>query len=139
MIQKTITYKDIDGVEQSETLLFHLDNNDIVDMLKNGKLQKLSDDLSSDDMSVKTTALENFVDMTYGFRYEEEKIDKKTGARRMVPRFRHATPEEIEEFHKSEAHGELMLSMYTKAGVADSFVAALLLQTTLTKPVNDMA
>lgn len=126
MIKKTVTYTDIDGVEQSETLLFHLDNNDIVDMLKNGKLQKLSDDLSSDDMSVKTTALENFVDMTYGFRYEEEKIDKKTGARRMVPRFRHATPEEIEEFHKSEAHGELMLSMYTKAGVADSFVAALL-------------
>ena len=112
MIKKTVTYTDIDGVEQSETLLFHLDNNDIVDMLKNGKLQKLSDDLSSDDMSVKTTALENFVDMTYGFRYEEEKIDKKTGARRMVPRFRHATPEEIEEFHKSEAHGELMLSMY---------------------------
>lgn len=126
MIKKTVTYTDIDGVEQSEILLFHLDNNDIVDMLKNGKLQKLSDDLSSDDMSVKTTALENFVDMTYGFRYEEEKIDKKTGARRMVPRFRHATPEEIEEFHKSEAHGELMLSMYTKAGVADSFVAALL-------------
>lgn len=139
MIQKTITYKDIDGVEQSETLLFHLDNNDIVDMLKNGKLQKLSDDLSSDDMSVKTTALENFVDMTYGFRYEEEKIDKNTGARRMVPRFRHATPEEIEEFHKSEAHGELMLSMYTKAGVADSFVAALLMRTTPTKLVNDMA
>lgn len=126
MIKKTVTYTDIDGVEQSETLLFHLDNNDIVNMLKNGKLQKLSDDLSSDDMSVKTTALENFVDMTYGFRYEEEKIDKKTGARRMVPRFRHATPEEIEEFHKSEAHGELMLSMYTKDGVADSFVTALL-------------
>lgn len=126
MIKKTVTYTDIDGVEQSKTLLFHLSNNDIVDMLKNGKLQKLSDDLSSDDMSVKTTALENFVDMTYGFRYEEEKIDKKTGARRMVPQFRHATPEEIEEFHKSEAHGELMLSMYTKDGVADSFVTALL-------------
>lgn len=126
MIKKTVTYTDIDGVEQSETLLFHLSNNDIVDMLKNGKLQKLSDDLSSDDMSVKTTALENFVDMTYGFRYEEEKIDKKTGARRMVPRFRHATPEEIEEFHKSEVHGELMLSMYTQDGVADSFVTTLL-------------
>ena len=126
MIKKTVTYIDIDGVEQSKTLLFHLSNNDIVDMLKNGKLQKLSDDLSSDDMSVKTTALENFVDMTYGFRYEEEKIDKETGERRVVPRFRHATPEEIEEFHKSEAHGELMLSMYTKDGVADSFVTALL-------------
>ena len=126
MIKKTVTYIDIDGAEQSETLLFHLDNNDIIGMLKNGKLQKLSDDLSSDDMSVKTTALENFVDMTYGFRYEEEKIDKKTGARRMVPRFRHATPEEIEEFHKSEAHGELMLSMDTQAGVAESFVTALL-------------
>lgn len=126
MIKKTVTYTDIDGVEQSETLLFHLDNNDIVEMLKNGKFQKLSDDLSSDDMSVKTTALENFVDMTYGFRYEEEKIDKKTGARRMVPRFRHATPEEIEEFHKSEAHGKLMLSMYTQDGVADSFVTTLL-------------
>lgn len=126
MIKKTVTYTDIDGVEQSETLLFHLDNNDIVDMLKNGKLQKLSDGLSSDDMSVKATALENFVDMTYGFRYEEEKIDKKTGARRMVPRFRHATPEEIEEFQKSEAHGELMLSMYTQDGVADSFVTTLL-------------
>ena len=86
-------------------------------MLKNGKLQKLSDDLSSDDMSVKTTALENFVDMTYGFRYEEEKIDKKTGERRVVARFRHATPEEIEE---------LMLSMYTQNGVADSFVTTLL-------------
>ena len=44
----------------------------------------------------------------------------------MVPRFRHATPEEIEEFHKSEAHGELMLSIYTQAGVAESFVTALL-------------
>ena len=126
MIKKTVTYTDIDGVEQSEDLLFHLDNNDIIDMLKNGKLQKLSDDLSSDDMSVKTTALENFVDMAYGFRYEEEKIDKKTGARRMVPRFRHATPEEIEEFHNSEAHGEFMLAMYTKQGEADSFVSALL-------------
>ena len=119
MIKKTVTYIDIDGVEQSKTLLFHLSNNDIVDMLKNGKLQKLSDDLSS-------TALENFVDMTYGFRYEEEKIDKETGERRVVPRFRHATPEEIEEFHKSEAHGELMLSMYTQDGVADSFVTTLL-------------
>lgn len=126
MIKKTITYTDIDGVEQSKTFLFHLSNNDIVDMLKNGKLQKLSDDLSSDDMSVKTTALENFVDMTYGFRYEEEKIDKETGERRVVPRFRHATPEEIEEFHKSEAYGELMLSMYTQNGVADSFVTTLL-------------
>ena len=126
MIKKTVTYIDIDGVEQSKTLLFHLSNNDIVDMLKNGKLQKLSDDLSSDDMSVKTTALENFVDMTYGFRYEEEKIDKEAGERRVVPRFRHATPEEIEEFHKSEAHGALMLSMYTQNGVADSFVTTLL-------------
>lgn len=126
MIKKTVTYTDIDGVEQSKTFLFHLDSNDIVDMLKNGKLQKLSDDLSSDDVSVKTTALENFVDMTYGFRYEEEKVDKETGERRVVPRFRHATPEEIEEFHKSEAHGELMLSMYTQNGVADSFVATLL-------------
>lgn len=126
MIKKTVTYTDIDGVEQSETLLFHLDDNDIVDMLKNGKLQKLSDDLSSDDLSVKTTALENFVDMTYGFRYEEEKVDKKTGARRMVSRFRHATPEELEEFHKSEAHGKFMLSMYTTQGEADSFVSALL-------------
>lgn len=126
MIKKTVTYTDIDGVEQSETLLFHLDDNDIIEMLKNGKLQKLSDDLSSDDLKVKTTALENFVDRTYGFRYEEEKIDKKTGERRMVPRFRHATPEEIEEFHKSEEHGKLMISMYTQAGVADSFVSALL-------------
>lgn len=126
MIKKTVTYTDIDGVEQSETLLFHLDDNDIIEMLKNGKLQKLSDDLSSDDLKVKTTALENFVDMTYGFRYEEEKIDKKTGERRMVSRFRHATPEEIEEFHKSEEHGKLMISMYTQAGVADSFVSALL-------------
>lgn len=126
MIKKTVTYTDIDGVEQSETLLFHLDDNDIIEMLKNGKLQKLSDDLSSDDLKVKITALENFVDMTYGFRYEEEKIDKKTGERRMVSRFRHATPEEIEEFHKSEEHGKLMISMYTQAGVADSFVSALL-------------
>ena len=126
MIKKTVTYIDIDGVEQSKTLLFHLSNNDIVDMLKNGKLRKLSDDLSSDDMSVKTTALENFVDMTYGFRYEEEKIDKETGERRVAPRFSHATPEEIEEIHKNEEHSELMLSMYTQDGVADSFVTTLL-------------
>lgn len=126
MIKKTVTYTDIDGVEQSEDLLFHLDNNDVVEMLKNGELQKLSDDLSSDDLKVKTTALESFVDMTYGFRYTEDKINPKTGERRTVNRFRHATPEELEEFHKSEAHGELMLSMYTQAGVAESFVAALL-------------
>lgn len=127
MIKKTVTYTDIDGVEQSETLLFHLASNDVVDMLKNGELQKLSDDLfSADDLSVKASALERFVDMTYGFRYEEEKVDKKTGERRMVPRFRHATPEELEEFHKSEAHGELMLSMYTTQGEADNFVSALL-------------
>lgn len=126
MIKKTVTYTDIDGVEQSEDLFFHLDNNVIIDLLKNGKLQKLSDDLSSDDLSVKITAFENFIDMTYGFRYEEEKIDKKTGARRMVSRFRHATPEEIEEFHKSEAHGKLMLTMYTTQGEADKFVITLL-------------
>lgn len=126
MIKKTVTYTDLDGVEQSETLLFHLDNNVIIDLLKNGKLQKLSDDLSSDDLSVKITAFENFVDMTYGFRHEEEKIDKKTGERRMVSRFRHATPEEIEEFHKSEAHGKLMLDIYTTRGEADKFVSALL-------------
>ena len=64
--------------------------------------------------------------MTYGFRYVQEINNEKTGAHRVVSRFRHATPEEIEEFHKSEAHGELMLSMYTQAGVADSFVSALL-------------
>lgn len=126
MIKKTVTYTDLDGVEQSETLLFHLDNNVIIDLLKNGKLQKLSDDLSSNDLSVKITAFENFVDMTYGFRHEEEKIDKKTGERRMVSRFRHATPEEIEEFHKSEAHGKLMLDIYTTRGEADKFVSALL-------------
>ena len=56
MIQKTVTYTDIDGVEQQDILLFHLDSNDIVDMLKNGELQKLSDDLASDDLKVKTTA-----------------------------------------------------------------------------------
>lgn len=126
MIKKTVTYTDIDGIEQSEDLLFHLDNNDVVEMLKNGELQKLSDDLSSDDLKVKTTALESFVDMTYGFRYTEDKINPKTGERRTVNRFRHATPEELEEFHKSEAHGELVLSMYTQAGVAESFVSALL-------------
>lgn len=126
MIKKTVTYTDIDGVEQSEDLLFHLDNNDVVEMLKNGELQKLSDDLSSDDLKVKTTALESFVDMTYGFRYTEDKINPKTGERRTVNRFRHATPEELEEFHKSEEHGKLMISMYTQAGVADSFISALL-------------
>lgn len=126
MIKKTITYTDIDGVEQQDTLLFHLESNDIVDMLKNGELQKLSNDFSSDDISVKTSAFEKFVDMTYGFRYEEEKIDKETGARHMVSRFRHATPEELEEFHKSEAHGEFILSMFTQIGAADSFVTALL-------------
>lgn len=125
MIKKTVTYTDIDGVEQHDTLLFHLDKNELIEMFKNGELQKLSDDLSSDDLSVKISALERFVDMTYGFRYEEEKVDKKTGERRMVSRFRHATPEELEEFHKSEAHGELMFSMYTKQGEADNFVSAL--------------
>ena len=126
MIKKTVTCTDIDGVEQHNTLLFHLDKNELIEMFKNGELQKLSDDLSSDDLSVKISALERFVDMTYGFRYEEEKVDKKTGERRMVSRFRHATPEELEEFHKSEAHGELMFSMYIKQGEADNFVSSLL-------------
>ena len=126
MIKKTVTYTDIDGVEQQDILLFHLDKNELVEMLKNGELQKLSEDLSSDDMSTKTSALERFVDMAYGFRHTEEEIDEKTGEKSYKVRFRHATPEEIDEFHRSEAHGELMFSMYTQAGVADAFVAALL-------------
>lgn len=126
MIKKTVTYKDVDGVEQSEDLLFHLDSNEVVEMLKNGQLQKLSDDLSNGDLKVKTAALERFVDMMYGFRYTEERIDKNTGERNTVARFRHATAEELKEFHQSEAHGEFMLSMYTKPGEADAFVSALL-------------
>lgn len=126
MIKKTITYKDIDGVEQSEDLLFHLDSNEIVEMVKNGELQKLSDDLSSDDLKVKTDALERFIDITYGFRYTEEKIDQKTGLKRTVARFRHATPQEINDFHQSDAHGELMLSLYTKKGEADELITSLL-------------
>ena len=126
MIKKTIAYKDIDGVEHSEDLLFHLDSNEVVEMLKNDEFQKLSDELSSDDIKVKTSALERFVDMTYGFRYTEDKIDPKTGQKRTVARFRHATPQELNEFHQSEAHGELMLALYTKPGEADGLVTALL-------------
>lgn len=126
MIQQTVTYKDIDGNEQHETLLFHFYKEEILEMLRAGYFEKFFETMKADDLKKKSEALEDLVDKAYGFRYVEEKVNPETGVKTTKTRFRHATEEELKQFHEDEARGEFVFMLHTDAGKADEFISALI-------------
>lgn len=126
MIKQTVTYKDIDGNEQQETLLFHFYKEEILEMLRAGYFDKFFETMNADDLKKKSEAVEDLVDKAYGFRYVEEKVDPETGAKTTKTRFRHATEEELKQFHEDEARGEFVFMLHTDAGKADEFISALI-------------
>lgn len=126
MIQQTVTYKDIDGNEQQETLLFHFYKEEILEMLRAGYFEKFFEIMKADDLKKKSEAIEDLVDKAYGFRYVEEKVDPETGVKTTKTRFRHATEEELKQFHDDEARGEFVFMLHTDAGKADEFISALI-------------
>lgn len=126
MIKQTVTYKDIDGNEQQETLLFHFYKEEILEMLRAGYFDKFFETMNADDLKKKSEAVEDLVDKAYGFRYVEEKVDPETGVKTTKTRFRHATEEELKQFHDDEARGEFVFMLHTDAGKADEFISALI-------------
>ncbi len=126
MIQQTVTYKDIDGNEQQEILLFHFYKEEILEMLRAGYFEKFFETMKADDLKKKSEVLEDLVDKAYGFRYVEEKVDPETGVKTTKTRFRHATEEELKQFHDDEARGEFVFMLHTDAGKADEFISALI-------------
>ncbi len=126
MIQQTVTYKDIDGNEQQETLLFHFYKEEILEMLRAGYFEKFFETMKADDLKKKSEVIEDLVDKAYGFRYVDEKVDPNTGAKTTKTRFRHATEEELKQFHDDEARGEFVFMLHTDAGKADEFISALI-------------
>lgn len=126
MIQQTVTYKDIDGNEQHETLLFHFYKEEILEMLRAGYFEKFFETMKDDDLKKKSEVIEDLVDKSYGFRYVEEKVDPETGVKTTKTRFRHATDEELKQFHDDEARGEFVFMLHTDAGKADNFISALI-------------
>lgn len=126
MIQQTVTYKDIDGNEQQETLLFHFYKEEILEMLRAGYFEKFFETMKDDDLKKKSEVIEDLVDKAYGFRYVEEKVDPETGVKTTKTRFRHATDEELKQFHDDEARGEFVFMLHTDAGKADEFISALI-------------
>lgn len=126
MIQQTVTYKDIDGNEQHETLLFHFYKEEILEMLRSGYFDQFFDAMKADDLKKKSKVIEDLVDKAYGFRYVDEKIDSNTGVKTTKTRFRHATEEELEQFHDDEARGEFVFMLHTDPGKADEFISALI-------------
>lgn len=126
MIKQTVTYKDIDGNEQQETLLFHFYKEEILEMLRAGYFDKFFETMNADDLKKKSEAVEDLVDKAYGFRYVEEKVDPETGVKTTKTRFRHATEEELKQFHEDEARGEFVFMLHTDAGKADEFISALI-------------
>lgn len=126
MIQQTVTYKDIDGNEQHETLLFHFYKEEILEMLRSGYFDQFFDAMKADDIKKKSEVLEALVDKAYGFRYVDENIDPNTGMKTTKTRFRHATEEELKQFHEDEARGEFVFMLHTDAGKADDFISALI-------------
>lgn len=126
MIKQTVTYKDIDGNEQQETLLFHFYKEEILEMLRSGYFEKFFETMKADDLKKKSEAIEDLVDKAYGFRYVDEKVDPETGVKTTKTRFRHATEEELKQFHDDEARGEFVFMLHTDAGKADEFIEALI-------------
>lgn len=126
MIKQTVTYKDIDGNEQHETLLFHFYKEEILEMLRSGYFDQFFEAMKDDDLKKKSKVLEDLVDKAYGFRYVDEKIDSNTGVKTTKSRFRHATEEELEQFHDDEARGEFVFMLHTDPGKADEFISALI-------------
>lgn len=126
MIKQTVTYKDIDGNEQQETLLFHFYKEEILEMLRAGYFEKFFETMKADDLKKKSEAIEDLVDKAYGFRYVDEKVDPNTGAKTTKTRFRHATEEELKQFHDDEARDEFVFMLHTDAGKADEFISALI-------------
>lgn len=117
MIKKTVTYKDIDGNEYSDTLLFDFLPDDITGMLESGYFEEIRDKFDSDSVKVKCEAVKEVIDRAYGFRYIDEESGKS--------RFRHATDDELKAFHDSDAYKWFKLDLYTNPDAADDFASAL--------------
>ena len=95
-------------------------------MLRSGYFDQFFDAMKADDLKKKSEVLEDLVDKAYGFRYVDEKIDPNTGMKTTKTRFRHATEEELKQFHDDEARGEFVFMLHTDAGKADDFISALI-------------
>lgn len=112
MVKKTITYKDYDGAQRTETHYFNLNRAELAKMQlseKGGLAAKLTRILETKDTPALTQFFVELIERSYGVKSDD--------GRRFIK-----SRELYEEFEQSEAYSELFMELAQDETEAAAFV-----------------
>ncbi len=112
MVKKTITYKDYDGTQRTETFYFNLNRAEVAKMQlseKGGLAAKLTRILETNDVPALTKFFEDIIERSYGVKSDD--------GRRFIK-----SRELYEEFEQTEAYSQLFMELAQDEKEAAAFV-----------------
>lgn len=112
MVKKTITYKDYDGTQRTETFYFNLNRAELAKMQlseKGGLAAKLTRITETNDVPALTKFFEELIERSYGVKSDD--------GRRFIK-----SRELYEEFEQTEAYSQLFMELAQDETKAAAFV-----------------
>lgn len=127
MVKKTITYKDYDGVQRTETFYFNLNKAELAKMQlseKGGLAAKLERTLETNDVPALTKFFEELIERSYGVKSDD--------GRRFIK-----SRELYEEFEQTEAYSQLFMELARDEAAAAAFVNGVMSSIATEKGAQD--
>lgn len=133
MIKKTVTFENVDGVEETQELMFHLSKSDFIHMFREGLDKKLEEwmkipdakTMSEDEYKVAIAKYEKTLMDALDYLVRESYGERVTDADGSHPRFV-KDKEKTEEFLRSDAYGEFFVSLFQDPDEFAKFIMALI-------------
>lgn len=116
MVAKTITYKDFEGTERTETFWFHLSKTELVKMensIDGGYKKRIQAIIDSINVPELMKIFDELLQMSYGV--------KSADGRRFIK-----NKELTDEFMQTPAYDIFYMELYTDANVASEFINKLM-------------
>lgn len=133
MIKKTVTFENVDGVEETQELMFHLSKSDFIHMFREGLDKKLEEwmkipdpkTMSEDEYKVAIAKYEKTLMDALDYLVRESYGERVTDADGSHPRFV-KDKEKTEAFLRSDAYGEFFVSLFQDPDAFAKFIMALI-------------
>lgn len=133
MIKKTVTFENVDGVEETQELMFHLSKSDFIHMFREGLDKKLEEwmkipdpkTMSEDEYKVAIAKYEKTLMDALDYLVRESYGERVTDADGSHPRFV-KDKEKTEAFLRSDAYGEFFVSLFQDPDAFAKFIMTLI-------------
>lgn len=133
MIKKTVTFENVDGVEETQELMFHLSKSDFIHMFREGLDKKLEEwmkipdanTMSEDEFKTAMVKYEKTLMDALDYLVRNSYGERVTDADGSHPRFV-KNKEKTEEFLRSDAYGEFFISLFQDPDAFAKFIMTLI-------------